>query len=99
MTANPKPNPWAPDATHMPGEPGERGSSAFAGNSQFTAPGTGANQGATRAIGGEFGDAPTVQSDPAQPAQHSLLPTPISNQSVEDTRAAARTAAAAAAKS
>ena len=98
MTTNPKPNPWAPDANHMPGEPGERGSSAFAGNAQFTAPGSGANQGATRAVGGEFGDAPTVHSDPAQPGQHALLPTPISNQTEENTRASQRTTAAGAAK-
>lgn len=94
MAANPTPDPWAPDATHQPGEPGERGSSAFAGNAQFAAPSAAPNSGSTRALGGEYGDAATRYSDPA--ATRSIIVTPISNQAGVDARAAERTAAVAA---
>lgn len=97
MATNPIPDPWAPDADHKPGEPGERGSSAFAGNAQFSAPGSGPNDGATRALGGEYGDAPTSYSDPTHAANRTIIQTPISDQANRDARAAERATAAAAA--
>lgn len=91
--ANPHSEPWAPDAAKRPGELGERGSSAFAGSHNFSAYDATPNAGATRAVGGEFGDAPTVHSDPAATpfTQRGLK----GNQTYEDTRSTQRTTAAA----